>query len=143
MTINWVWIPNVSLGPILLGSSVKNYVNTLGAIRSEEAGDSTGWESYVIHDYDVYIDVSTGKVVSATAYSDFIYEDTNIIGSTIQQLNRILNHSAFEVGDPIEFDDGDVKISYDYFELGLQVWSSDTAVTSATCLNYSHRDQHI
>lgn len=137
MTSDWLWTPNISLGPILIGSDLKKHIITLDAVYDESTNDSTDWDSYVMHDYDVYMDVSNGKVVSITSYSKFLYEGTNIVGATMTQLAYILGCAADEVGDPVEYDDGDVKISYDYFDLGLQVWTSDDVITSATCLTYS------
>lgn len=136
MNINWQWVSNKSLGPILIGSDITKYVESLGAIYDETSDDSTDWDTYVLPDYDAYIDVSGGKVVSITAYKEFIYNGKNVLGLTTMQLDQMLGCTADDIGEPVEYDDGDVKTPYDYFDLGLQVWASDGVITSVTCMSY-------
>ncbi|WNF48445.1 hypothetical protein RHP75_08540 [Pseudomonas sp. SG20056] len=136
MNILWDWTPNKSLGPVKIGSSIDAYILSLGFIYDEDSDPADGWVSYIDKAGDVYIDVSDGLVVSITSYGEFYYKSLNLIGATILELGALVGRVADEVGSAVEFDDGDIKNSYDYFDLGLQVWASQGVITSATCLSY-------
>lgn len=138
MHIDWNYVPNVSLGPIEIGSDIDDHVRTLGARYDESSADGSPWDSYVIPEHDIYIDVADGRVISITGYKVTSFKDHNLIGMSLIHLGEVLGVTADEVGDPVEFDDGDVKTSYDYFALGLQIWVSNGIVTSATCLSYEN-----
>lgn len=132
----WDWIPNTSLGPVKIGSAIDAYIAFLGFVYDENSDPEDEWVSYVDKSGYVSIDTSGGLVVSITAYREFYFKGSNIIGLTIIELGALLGHLADEVGGAVEFDDGDVKNSYEYFSLGLQVWASQGVITSATCLSY-------
>lgn len=138
MNINWQWIPNKSLGPVVIDSKISEYFKSLNVVRDETSTDSTDWDTYIVPGDDVCIDVAGEEVVSITAYLEFKYDGKNIIGMTTMQVEQMLGCTADEIGDAVEYDDGDVKIPFDYFDLGLQVWASDGVVTSATCLSYDN-----
>lgn len=137
----WEWKPNTSLGPIEVGSKIDVYVASLGFVYDEDSDPEDEWVSYVDKSGDIYIEVSGGLVVSVTSYREFYYKNSNIIGRTIIELGALLGCVADEIGSAVEFDDGDIKNSYDYFDLGLQVWASQGVITSATCLSYDSEDQ--
>ncbi len=136
MNINWQWVPNKSLGPIIIDSKISDYFENLNVVRDETSTDSTDWDTYIVPANDVYIDVDGEDVVSITAYREFKYDGKNVIGMTTAQLEKVLGCTPDEVGEAVEYDDGDVKTSFDYFDLGLQIWASDEVITSATCLSY-------
>ena len=139
MSIYWKWIENKGLGPISIGSNISKYIKSLKVERDEASEDSTGWDTYVVPGNDIYIDVAGEHVVSITAYLEFICDEENIIGMTMTQVEQALGCAADEAGDAVEYDDGDVKIPFEYFDLGLQIWASDGVVTSATCLSYEDK----
>lgn len=134
MKESWIWIPNKSLGPITIGSPVEAYINKLGFSCDEDSDDST--ECYVDKSGDIYIDALDGLVESITSYREFYYKHVNLIGSSILELGTLIGKVADEAGESVEFEDGDVKSCYDYFDLGLQVWASRGIITSASCLTY-------
>ena len=93
------------------------------------------WVRYSIHQHDVCVDVEDKVVVSVTSYCEFIYKGLNVIGMNIIELGKVLGCTADEVGETIVYN-GESKTPYEYFELGLQIWISDSKVVSATCLSY-------
>ena len=58
----------------------------------------------------------------------------------IIELVNILDCSADEVGESVIYDDGDIRTPYEYFDLGLQLWTSKQRVTSVSCLTYEGCD---
>lgn len=140
MSIIWNWIPNESLGPVKIGSNINAYIKFLGFTYDEDSDPADEWISYVDKAGDIYIDTSEELVISITSYREFHYKNLNIIGATILELGALLGRAADEAGGAVEFNDGDIKDCYDYFELGLQVWASKGIITSATCLSYNDCD---
>lgn len=131
----WSWIPNTSLGNIAIDESLSSVRSKYKLLASEE--DSiTGWTSFFIPDHDIYIDVENGKVVSITSYNKFLYREKNCIGLNMLDLGEVLGTLPDEIGEAIEFQDGEVKTPREYLNLGLQVWSTNNHVTSITCLHY-------
>lgn len=136
MSNTWIWVPNISLGPVTIGSRIDTYINQLGFTYDELSDPNDEWVSYTNRVGDIRIDTENQLVVSITSYRDFNYKNLNLIGSTILELGALLGQVADEAGTTVEFDDGDVKSCYDYFDLGLQVWASRGIITSATCITY-------
>ena len=134
MKIQWVWVKNKQLGPIVIGDEIQKHIETLAAMLEE--ADGSEWDTYTVPDEDVYIDVENHKVVSISAYTEFFYCGYNVIGMTIHALTQLLDCKADDIGEPIEYEDGDIKISYDFVKVGLQVWCSEDVITSVTCLVY-------
>jgi hypothetical protein len=135
----WAWEPNKSLGPVAIGSAIEIYIDQHGFAYDEDSGPNDEWISYADKSGDVYIDTEEGLVVSITAYRDFYYKHLNLIGANIIGLGALLGQVADEVGEAVEYEDGDVKNCYDFTELGLQIWASRGIITSATCLTYQDR----
>ena len=135
MNIEWTWIPNICLGPIKIGSDIEPYLATLNLV-ADNSEDNTGWDTYIFPDFETYIDVEDEKVVSVTTYSEFLYKGQNLIGLNLFKLGELLGVAADEIGQPVEYEDGDIKTPYEYYELGLQVWVSDKHVTSISCTTY-------
>jgi len=75
-------------------------------------------------------------VISVTAHGGVLYEGFDLIGLTIAELEELLDSEADDQGEPVEFDDGDVQVPYDFFDFGLQVWTVDDVVVSVICLDY-------
>jgi hypothetical protein len=143
MNVMWDWLPNIRLGPVVLGENIDIYINSLNVyLEDEEQDDMTDWVRYVVPDVDIYIDVENGKVVSVTSYGEFIYKGKNIIGMNVIDLDRILGCAADEVGGSVVYDDGDRRTPYEYFNLGLQVWTSKNIITSGSCLTYEDCDNN-
>ena len=132
---DWVWVPNQSLGPVFIGSKIENYIGVF-ALTKDTTVDATGWDTYVFPNHNIYIDTDNGKVVSITSYSEFFYKGQNLIGLGILELSKLFGVDPDEIGDPVEYEDGDIKQPFEYFDLGLQVWMSDGTVTSVSCMCY-------
>ncbi len=119
-----------------MGEGIAMYVSSLGAFVPEDHESSIDWVRYSIPDYDVCIDVEDKIIVSVTSYSEFLYKGLNLIGMNIIELGQALDCTADEIGETIEYDDGESKTPYEYFGLGLQIWVSEGEVVSASCLSY-------
>ena len=133
----WNWVPNKSFGPILLGENVSIYAKELKLILDDSGiSDSTGWNTWLSELFEIMINSDFEKVISVTAYDEFCYEDKNIIGMSIDQLLDTLGDEADEVGESVEYDDGDVQTPYEFYDLGLQDWLSQDKVVSISCLSY-------
>jgi hypothetical protein len=135
----WTWVPNKRLGPVAIGSAIEIYIDQHGFAYDEDSDPNDEWISYADKSGDVHIDTEDSLVVSITAYREFHYKHLNLIGANIIELGAILGQIADEVGEAVEFEDGDVKSCYDFTELGLQIWASRGIITSATCLTYQDR----
>ncbi|MEP3243981.1 MAG: hypothetical protein ABJN40_14945 [Sneathiella sp.] len=140
MTLKWNWIPNKSLGLIEIGIGIDHYVKKLNATYIAEPPDATGWEAYEISEFEINIAVSDGEVVSITSYKEFLYKEYNLIGLELKALDTLLGCSADEIDGPVEYDNGDVTMCYDYDALGLQIWMQNNTVHSATCMTYEGLD---
>ena len=128
----WEWVPKKSLGDIELGASIgliKSGYDLLGG----EYDSVTGWTTYYLPDHDIYIDTENDNIICITSYRDFFYKNQNIIGINILLLGETLGVLPDEVGEPVEYEDGEVKTPREYFELGLQVWMSRNVVSSVSC----------
>tara|TARA_R110000787_G_scaffold1497_7_gene6284 strand:- start:3058 stop:3480 length:423 start_codon:yes stop_codon:yes gene_type:complete len=140
MKMMWDWVPNQRLGPIEIGISVETYVGQLGAQLLAEIDDSTGWDSYYIPHHDVYINAEDGEVVSISAHKSFYYGIKNVLGMTIEQLEALLGCKADEIGNSVEYEDGDIQTPYDYSELGLVAWVSQDVIVNVVCTTYEGLD---
>lgn len=129
-----VWSPNVGLGPVTFGSPVGELTQSLGAYADVKISDETGWDSYCLPEVDLSVDAEDGKIVAIRSYSTFFYKGENLIGMSIIQAGRLLGRTADEIGAEVEYDDGDVQVSFDFINEGLQVWTSHGRVVSATCM---------
>lgn len=137
MSCDWEWIPNRSLGPVSIGSRIESYIEIFALVK-EESADATRWDTYIFPSFNTYIDTEDGEVVSITAYKEFFYKGQNLIGASIVKLGNLLGVKPDEIGQPVEYDDGDIKTPYEYFDLGLQIWVSNSCVTSASCMSYEN-----
>jgi len=135
MSIEWKWTPNISLGPILIGSNINSYLKKFQLVKDQSV-DATGWETYMLPSFDTYIETEEGKVVSITAHKEFIYKEYNLIGLNLIKLGELLGVSADEVGMPVEYEDGEIRTPYEYSDLGLQVWITNKHVSSISCCTY-------
>jgi len=137
MTIKWEWVPNKSLGPILIGADIRTYIKDFNATIDKNMGDDlTGWDSYDLLDYEIRIDAENNKVLSITSYKEFLFRKRNAFDLSVSQFIKLLECSPDEIGDNVEYDDGDIKTPYEFFEIGLQVWASNSVITSITCMTY-------
>lgn len=140
MNAAWEWVPNSSLGPIKLGDKITEYIKMLNLLVDTEEGDATNWVGYNVHDLDIYIYVENYIIVSITSYDNFFYREKNIIGMAANKLGAILGCEPSELGRSVLFDDGDIQIPFEYFDLGLQLWVSNETVKSASILNVNIND---
>ena len=136
MEIIWNWQPKVGLGPFILGTLIDTYrKNYSFVLASDEVEDRTNWVGYKITGVDTFIDVEDGSIESISSSEYFCFKGDNLIGLTFNELNKKLPNAIHGIGEPVEYDDGDVQISYDYDELGLIIWVSNDIVVNATCIN--------
>ena len=138
MNIVWNWLPNIGLGPISLGSLISSYIEIYKLEIDEEDVDDTGWLQYKFPTKEIYIqvDISTNLVESILSYDDFYYKGKNIIGIGLDELEILLRCKPDEIGESVVYDDADVQTPYDYISIGLQVWTSNSKIVSASCVNY-------
>ncbi len=137
----WQLVPNISLGPFVIGTKIDDYVARFGARLEEESdADLTGWQNYSLPHSDDYLCAEDGLLVSATARGGVTYKGAELVGLTIADLESLLGCCADDIGDAVEYDDGEVQTPYDFNDLGLQVWTVDDKVVTVSCLDYREED---
>lgn len=134
LKIEWIWKPNSSVGLIKLGDKIEEYLDKFGLILLDEHLDATGWIRYKAPDIDTYIDTEDGVIVSISSYETFLFNNKNLVGMDVKDLNKVLGCSPDEIGNQVIYEDGDVQIPYEYSDLGLQLWISNGKVALASCI---------
>lgn len=130
ISILYKWIPNKSLGKFVLGAPINQYDNLI--LMEEEYDKSVEWEVYKPIDSDMLrIFVEENKIISIACYDTCSYQDTNLIGKKLGELEKILAQKPTEIGEPIELDIGGEQIPIEFDPVGLQVWIKDGVVVSA------------
>ena len=129
-----VWTPNKGLGPIALDTRIDEAVRKYSAYLFAEDVDEIGLVTYILPEVDVRLDVEGEKIVAIRSSTDFYYQNENMIGMTIFQAGSLLGKIADEIGNEVEYDDGDTQVCFEFFDEGLQVWTSQGRIVSATCL---------
>lgn len=134
---SWSWIPNEGLGPVKFECDINVYIKKLGALLDlSDEPDSTNWVQYHLPDREVFIDVESNKVVSILCYDEFLYKGNNLIGMRVADVDKLIECSPDEIGEPVIYDDGDVQTPYEYMSLGLQIWFSNNQAVSISCSKY-------
>ena len=142
---NLLWEPNHSLGGVSLGRDIAIYIEEYGLSKDESnIDDGTNWDTYNSTYLDLEIHSDAGKIVSITTETELIYQGENLIGLTVEQVTSLLGRTADEIGESVEYEDGEIQTPYDFFDLGLQLWAESCNVVSASCLNYTEiiEDSH-
>jgi hypothetical protein len=134
MNILWNWLPRVGLGPFKLGENIQKFKHNYDFVLLDEE-DTTNWDSYKLSELDIYIDVEDDIIKSIHSDKYFCYKGINLIGLTLEEFNQQLSQFSAEIGEYVEFDNGDIQTPYDYDEVGLQVWLSNNKVVSVICMD--------
>lgn len=137
MKNRWIWAANKSLGDVELGVSIGALKCKNDIVLDEKVEtEVSDWETYKVANEKIYIDFENESVVCIRSYEYFFFREKNIIGMHIQDLIMELGVVPDERGESIEYEDGDIQVSYDFLSLGLHVYCSDDVIVSATCLTY-------
>jgi hypothetical protein len=125
-----IWVPNVSLGDIVIGRNISVYEKSVGAVVNPEiSSDITGWVNYDIPGTETDISVENGMVVAVSSYESCVYNNIEMIGLSREELESLLGCQPDEEGDPVLFDNGDISTPLEFFKLGAEVWLEDGKVT--------------
>lgn len=131
------WVPNICYGEFFFGEDINKYIDVYNLIQDMETPDSTGWRQYRVPGKEVYIEAEHGKVVSILCYEEFFYKGTNIISSSLDDLEKLLGSACADIGDSVVYFDGDEQTPVDFDPLGLQVWvDSSRQIQSISCYRY-------
>jgi len=139
MCENWIWLPNVGIGPLRFGMSIDECRDIHKNMVMQEDDTSNCWITYSIPDENIFIDFEQAMLVCVRSHSSFIYNNRNLVGITLEALIDCLGVSPDEDSSDsecIEYDDGEVQTPYDFCSLGLHIYCSNNVVVSATCLTY-------
>lgn len=131
--IIWNWFPGLGLGPFKFNSNISDYLDTYRLEKELEEVDITDWITYEVPNTEISIDVEDGLVASISSYDFFCYKNENLIGMQLNKLLELMSPHKYEVGETIEYDDGEIQTAYEFDDLGLQVWESVGLIVGAAC----------
>lgn len=137
MSVVWLLLPNISLGPFVFGTGIGQYIDKFGArLKVDPDASPLELQTYSLPSSDDYLGVENGILVSMTAHQGVIYKGVDLVGLRIADLEGLLGCRADDTGTAVEYENGEVRTPSDFFEFGLQVWTSNGIVVSASCLDY-------
>jgi hypothetical protein len=113
------WRPRFGVGIFDFGASIANYSNIIEETTGEDS-PTVGQVTYEAKCYrEVFVRAERGTIVSVDSYSEFWLNETNVIGSTLDEAVSKIGQSPDEVDH--EYVDGEQTILY-FYDLGLTVW---------------------
>lgn len=127
-----LWIPCKNVGGIGFGQPKHEVVvqHKLRAIPDHTVED-LGWKQYVSPDgLEVFFE--NDIVVSISCFDDLIFNKTNIIGMSLNNVQSIFPTINFVIQDTLEVA-GEDQTPVDSSELGLLLWLLKGKVVSACC----------
>ena len=135
------FIPFESVGIFNFGDEIEKYSDVLSRYCYTPPNED-GDEYYHIaepytDDDEHFIRVYDGKIRAIFCYKELIFNNTNLIGLTIEELKKATN--ADYVGDIEEvdiFDDEPPKYIYYFDDIGAQVWTHYGYVTDIIVAGY-------
>ena len=138
MKESWIWVPNKSLGEIFLESKIDDYIESHDLALIKESYSTYQWMNYKPRGYDISIFFDENRLVTGITSMDyFFYKGENFIGLMGVDLISLLKEKP-EIGQSIEFDDGDVHDAWSFDSLGLDVHlSNDGVIVLASCIDLS------
>jgi hypothetical protein len=106
--IKWDWNPKISIGPITFGDLANPAIEKYNLTRTPEY-DAPEQETYQFIDKTT-IGVEDKIITSISCKQNFFYEDTNLIGASINKIRDLLGienriDEDFEEEYCLEFDD--------------------------------------
>jgi hypothetical protein len=125
--IIWDWQSKTSIGPIAIGKPAAAIIQEYNLPFIEEYSDSEQ-KVYEFPD-DTTIRVEDGLIDSVSFKSNFIYENTNLIGVSIENVRALL-------GDEDTVDDNfEEQICFEFDKYSLMAWVSKSTekVESISC----------
>ncbi len=123
-------LPNKGLGRYILGSDIQEYQERYGVVLHRTEDSQTGWSCYKDANSKVYLYTEDHNVVAITVYDSCTYKGHELIGMPIGDFLQLLDIEPDEIGEPIEYQDGDVQTPYEFYELELEIWTSKGVVCS-------------
>lgn len=134
--INWVWTPAVGVGPFRYGEHIAAMEAEFCLEPVIDKCDSN-WDEYRVKGSDNSIYTEHGLIVSVSCDDMFVFEGTNLIGISEEELISIFKGINYCIGTGVEYDDNSVQYPFEYDELGLMVWTEDGRVVSASAIDPS------
>lgn len=132
----WDWVPNERLGPVSFGAPISDYTSMLG-LELEHYEEVAGYKEshFKVSGVDIDIYIQDSLVDTIISREVFMWNDANVIESTMEELTRILGTEPDEK-DELDLSVDDETAPYqvlDYHDLGLQVWLLNGKVESISC----------
>lgn len=127
---SYEWVPLVSFGPFLFGSSIKEYGDVLCLWDEASPKDGSGLVAYRVPDKAISVNAVQEIVIYARSWSKVYYKNTNLVGMTIPELERVLGVCGEEDEDKIEYDDGSVHTDFEFDSLNMVASVSANKVVS-------------
>lgn len=129
----WEWTPNIGLGPFKYETSVKEYMSDFEFVFEEEENKKDyDLDTYNIVGTDKCLFTEDDKIIAIRCDDQFNYSGKNLIGMTEEQFISHMRKQPDEMGIDVLFDDGTQQTPFEYNDLGLEVWTENRIVVSAS-----------
>jgi hypothetical protein len=125
--INWNWKPLISVGPLKFGQPAIPLIKKYNLIALESDCESSDWDTYEFPNSQTRIYVENSYIDSVGCYDNLIYEGTNLLGLSLNEIRSILGNEN-EIGEVIE-----MQTPIEYETLGLQLWLEDKITIGGIC----------
>lgn len=129
-----ILIPNLSVGNIIIGDNIDNYLSKYNFdIEICAKDDVTNWDEYIIANKGIILYVENGVIVTIAVEKEIIYNGKNLIGQSLSSFEEIVK-SHYDGEDSVYLGEEEVPHKvYEYYSLGLQVWVKDSIVDCIYC----------
>lgn len=129
----WNWQPNVGLEPFKFNTLIDEYIAQFELfLDPDDSPDTTDWIQYKMPNHEVSIDVENKKIVSIFTDESFCYQGNTLLGKKVSELESIIAQKPDNVGEPVDYGDGNIQIPLEYDSLGLIAWICNDVVISAS-----------
>lgn len=138
---NLDFVPFQSIGFFQLGGNISQYKDLLSDWEFEPI-DEYGKEYYKSSDENLMIAVRNQIIESIFCYKEVLYNNTNLIGLSIQEFKDLLNVEPIGDIEKYDFEDDNYpQFVYEFERIGLQVWEKNgviVTVIAGSKENYSN-----
>lgn len=125
-------IPREGFGELLYEMSEKDLI-TLG-YKNVDFNELTGWFTYCKSpEFRCY--VKDGKIEAISCSSSVIFKGTPIIGLKKNEIEKLIGYPPDEIGDPLWVGTDIQQITWEYYDLGMQLWFEKDNLVTVICDN--------
>ena len=135
------FVPFKQVGVFQLDDDIEKYTDVLSTYIYTPP-DEDGYEHYHIaepysDDDEHFISVFEEKIRAIFCYKELIFNNTNLIGLTIEEFKKATNTDYVEDIEEMDiFDDEPPKYIYYFDDIGAQVWTHYGYVTDIIVAGY-------